>query len=162
EATARLFALEQAKVAVVAPPVAPATPPSAAPQPAVGVFPATRAAKPLAPAEEGALRPKDSFKECDTCPEMIVVPAGSFMMGSPAGEMSRETDEGPQHRVTFTRQFAVGKFAITFAEWDACVADGGCSGYRPKDEGWGRGKQPVINVTWNNAKAYVAWLSRKT
>ena len=84
-------------------------------------------------------------------------------MGSPASEPQKTlSDEGPQHRVTFARQFAVGKFAVTFDEWDACVADGGCNGYRPTDEGWGRGKRPVINVNWNDAKAYVAWLSQKT
>ena len=83
-------------------------------------------------------------------------------MGSPASEKERNSDEGPQHRVTFARQFAVGKFAVTFDEWDACVGDGGCNGHRPEDEGWGRGKRPVINVNWDDAKAYVAWLSRKT
>ena len=64
--------------------------------------------------------------------------------------------------MTFARQFAVGKFAVTFDEWDACVADGGCNGYKPSDQGWGRGKRPVIRVNWDDAKAYVAWLSRKT
>ena len=90
------------------------------------------------------------------------MPAGSFTMGSPESEKERRSDEGPQRRVTFARQFAVGKFAVTFDEWDACVADGGCNGYRPADEGWGRGKRPAINVSWDDAKAYVAWLSRKT
>ena len=51
---------------------------------------------------------------------------------------------------------------MTFDEWDACVADGGCNGYQPSDEGWGRGRRPVINVSWDDAKAYVAWLSKKT
>jgi len=66
--------------------------------------------------------------------------------------------EGPQHKVTIPRPFAVGRFAVTFAEWDACVVDGGCND-QPKDEGWGRGKWPVINVDWDDAKAYAAWLS---
>ena len=139
--------------------VAPAVPPATAPQPAVGVFP--RGVEASVARAERALKPKDSFKECDTCPEMVVVPAGSFMMGSPESEEGR-SDEAPQHRVTFARQFAVGRFAVTFDEWDACVADRGCNGYKPKDEGWGRGKRPVINVSWNDAKAYVAWLSKKT
>jgi formylglycine-generating enzyme required for sulfatase activity len=69
---------------------------------------------------------------------------------------------GPQHPVTIGKPFAVGKFAVTFDEWDACVADGGCGGYRPVDQAWGRGRRPVINVSWNDAKAYAAWLSRKT
>jgi formylglycine-generating enzyme required for sulfatase activity len=60
------------------------------------------------------------------------------------------------------KRFAVGKFAVTFAQWDACVDDGGCGSYIPDDRGWGRGDRPVINVNWNDAKAYVAWLSKKT
>jgi formylglycine-generating enzyme required for sulfatase activity len=122
----------------------------------------SRCAAPLAAAQERALKQRDSFRECEKCPEMVVVPAGSFTMGSPESEKEREKDEGPQHRVTFNRPFAVGKFAVTFKEWDACAADGGCNGYRPNDEGWGRGRQPVINVSWDDAKNYVAWLSRKT
>lgn len=106
--------------------------------------------------------PGEVFRECDKCPEMVVVPAGSFMMGSPSNEAGRYDNENPQHSVTISRPFAVGRFAVTFEEWDACVADGGCNGYEPKDEGWGRGRQPVINVSWDDAKAYVAWLSRKT
>jgi formylglycine-generating enzyme required for sulfatase activity len=93
---------------------------------------------------------------------MIVVPAGSFTMGSPANEPARTTDESPQHIVAFARQFAVGKYELTFDEWDACVDDGGCNGYKPSDVGWGRGRRPVINVSWDDAKAYVAWLSNKT
>jgi formylglycine-generating enzyme required for sulfatase activity/Tfp pilus assembly protein PilF len=113
-------------------------------------------------AQGRALKPKDSFRECDVCPEMVVVPAGSFMMGSPSNELERYNDEGPQHTVTFARAFAVGKFSVTFDEWEACARDGGCDSYHPADEGWGRGRQPVINVSWNDAKSYVAWLSRKT
>jgi formylglycine-generating enzyme required for sulfatase activity len=64
--------------------------------------------------------------------------------------------------VTIARNLAVGKYEVTFAEWDSCVANGGCNGYRPPDEGWGRGRHPVINVSWNDAQAYVEWLGRKT
>src|SRR5262249_61042118 len=64
--------------------------------------------------------------------------------------------------VTFAKTFAVGRFAVTFEEWDACVADGGCNGYKPSDEGWGRGRRPVINVSWDDAKAYTEWLSART
>jgi formylglycine-generating enzyme required for sulfatase activity len=117
---------------------------------------------PLSAAEESTLKPKDSFKECDKCPEIVVVPAGSFIMGSPDDEKGRGKNEGPQHRVTFARSFAVGRFAVTFDEWDACVADGGCSGYTPNDGGWGRGRHPVIYVSWHDANIYVAWLSHKT
>jgi formylglycine-generating enzyme required for sulfatase activity len=101
------------------------------------------------------------FKDCPTCPEMVVVRAGSLMMGSPSNEPQRSSDEA-QLRVSIAAPFAVGKFAVTFDEWDACVADGGCSGYKPNDQGWGRGKYPVVNVNWDDAKAYASWLSRKT
>jgi formylglycine-generating enzyme required for sulfatase activity len=110
----------------------------------------------------GAQKPGDTFKDCDHCPKRVVVPAGGFMMGSPADEPGRNSQEGPQHRVTISREFAVGRFAVTFNEWDACVADGGCNGYHPEDEGWGRGRRPVINVSWDDAQSYLTWLSRKT
>lgn len=116
----------------------------------------------LSPEKERMLKPKDTFKECSTCPDMVVVPAGTFTMGSPEGEPKRTSFEGPQHEVTFARNFAVGRFEVTFDEWDACVADGGCDGYKPDSAGWGRGRQPVIYVSWNDAKAYVAWLTKKT
>jgi formylglycine-generating enzyme required for sulfatase activity len=92
---------------------------------------------------------------------MVVVPAGSFMMGSPASEKQRGR-EGPQRIVTFSKPSAVGKFAVTFDEWDACVADGGCDGHRPFDQHLGRAKRPVVNVSWDDAKAYLTWLSHRT
>jgi formylglycine-generating enzyme required for sulfatase activity len=112
----------------------------------------------LAPAQEQALKPADSFRECaQNCPEMVVVPAGSFTMGGP------NNAEQPQHTVTFARPFAVSKYEVTFADWDACVQGGGCKGYRPNDLGWKpRGAHPVINVNWNDAQAYVIWLSQVT
>ena len=117
---------------------------------------------PLSTIAEEISKPKHSFKECGSCPEMIVIPAGSFVMGSPDDEKNRTNNEGPQHRVTFAGPFAVGRFAVTFDEWDACVADGDCNGYSPNDGGWGRGRRPVIYVSWNDAKTYVHWLSNKT
>src|SRR5262249_50311007 len=101
------------------------------------------------------------FQECKDCPRMVVVPAGSFTMGSPSSEPGRFNDEA-QVRVSIAAPFAVGRYAVTFDEWDACVADGGCNGYKPADGGWSRGKRPVINVNWHDANAYTAWLSRKT
>jgi formylglycine-generating enzyme required for sulfatase activity len=98
------------------------------------------------------------FEDCSECPRMVVIPAGEFTMGSPPSEQGAEA----QHRVTIAKPFAVSKFEITFDEWDACTEEGGCRGYRPDDEGWGRGKHPVMNVSWEDAKAYVDWLSRKT
>jgi formylglycine-generating enzyme required for sulfatase activity/CHAT domain-containing protein/Tfp pilus assembly protein PilF len=149
------------QVAVVAPPIVPATPVRTCAVSTMAVS-SSRPAEPLTAAEECALKPRDSFKECDKCPEMIVVPPGSFTMGSPDDEKERSPSEGPQHQVTFAHSFSVGRFAVTFDEWDACVADGGCDNYLPIDENWGRGRRPVINVDWNDAQAYVAWLSRRT
>ena len=83
-------------------------------------------------------------------------------MGSPPGEPGRKINEGPQHRVDIPRSIAVSKNLITFDEWDECVAEGGCKGYTPSDTHWGRGKQPVLNVNWEDAQAYAAWLSAKT
>jgi formylglycine-generating enzyme required for sulfatase activity len=101
------------------------------------------------------------FRDCPSCPEMVAVPAGEFMMGSPESEKGRGKDEGPQHKVTFQQPFAAGKFEVTFTQWDACVADGGCT-HKPGDEGWGRGQRPVINVSFDDAKQYLAWLSKKS
>ena len=108
------------------------------------------------------MRPGKVFRDCAECPEMVVVPAGSFTMGSPPDEEVREDNEGPQHRVTIPAPFAVGKYEVTFAEWDACVTAGGCGSHRPDDEGWGRSRRPVVNVSWTDSQAYVRWLSRKT
>jgi formylglycine-generating enzyme required for sulfatase activity len=109
----------------------------------------------------GGGEPPRSFRDCPSCPDMVVVPAGEFLMGSPLSEMGRGSNEGPQHRVAIAQPLAVGKFEVTFNEWDACVAEGGCT-HKPGDEGWGRGKRPVINVSWDDANQYTAWLSRKT
>jgi formylglycine-generating enzyme required for sulfatase activity len=102
----------------------------------------------------------ERIQDCPTCPEVVVVPTGAFTMGSPANEPHRYNDEA-QVPVTISAPLAVGRFAVTFDEWDACVVDRGCDLYNPRDE-WGRGKQPVINVSWHDAKAYAAGLSRKT
>jgi formylglycine-generating enzyme required for sulfatase activity len=147
---------------MVSPPVAPALPPDTKPKPAVGVFVPAPGVAPLSPERERALKPKDSFKECDRCPEMIMMPIGEFTMGAPSTEPEREPGEVPQHRVALGKPSSVSRFAVTFDEWDACVKGGGCSGYTPWDNDWGRGRRPVINVSWNDAKSYVAWLSQST
>ena len=90
---------------------------------------------------------------------MVVVPHGAFTMGT---STSKSAIAAPARRVVIAKAFAVGRFAVSFAEWDACVDDGGCNGYRPPDEGWGRGNRPVINVNWEDADAFTKWLTRKT
>jgi formylglycine-generating enzyme required for sulfatase activity len=158
EAEARIAALEQeaARADAERQRMAALTPPAtAAPALAVPVGP-------LAPERERALKPKDSFKECDGCPVMVTMPAGSFTMGSPANEPQRGSDEGPQQQIAIRQAFAVGRSEVSFDEWFACVAEGGCNAYRPGDYGWGAGKRPVINVSWTDAQAYVKWLSQKT
>jgi formylglycine-generating enzyme required for sulfatase activity len=141
-------ALQRLQVAAVAPPQV--VEPPAAVRPAVGVF------------GDAARKPGEVFRDCPECPEMVVVPAGEFLMGSPDNEEGRQRDEGPRRVVRIAKPFAIGRYEVTFNEWDACVADGGCGGHRPYDWGWGRGKQPVINVSWYDAQAYVRWLSGKT
>lgn len=109
-----------------------------------------------------------TIRDCRQCPEMVVVKGGVFTMGSPGDEMAgyplavggRDPNEGPQHRVSI-KSFAVGKYEVTFDQWAACVADGGCSRYSPADNSWGKGARPVINVSWDDAQAYVRWLSAK-
>ncbi|WP_420463599.1 formylglycine-generating enzyme family protein [Candidatus Palauibacter sp.] len=137
----------------VAPPAGPVRQP---------VNPPSRPAPPPAQPTSPRHAPGDVFSDCSGCPQMVVVPAGTFRMGSPASEEGRYDDEGPQHSVTIPAPFAVGVYEVTFAEWDACVRTGGCGGYAPADEGWGRGNRPVMNVSWDNAQTYVSWLSQQT
>jgi formylglycine-generating enzyme required for sulfatase activity len=79
----------------------------------------------LTAAQERGLKPKDTFRECTDCPEMVVVPAGSFTMGSPDGEKDRDKDEGPQHVVTISKPFAVGKVHVTVDQFAAFVRETG-------------------------------------
>jgi formylglycine-generating enzyme required for sulfatase activity len=120
--------------------------------------------KVLAAPDELTLKPKQTFKECTHCPEMVVVPPGEFDMGSRPGETDDPDSiksENPRHRVTIASRFAVSVFEVTFAEWDACVARGGCD-YSPGDQNWGRGKRPVLNISWYDALQYAAWISKET
>lgn len=102
----------------------------------------------------------ERFADCTGCPEMIIIPAGRFTMGSPPGERQRRSSEGPQREVDVPA-FALGTRTVTFAQFDACVDAGGCS-ESPHDRRWGRGNRPIINVSWHDAQEYVAWLSETT
>lgn len=130
---------------------------------------------------EASLAPFGLFRDCPECPEMVRIPAGSFSMGDLStqagaaalpgrvfqalrgalGGADSKNDEGPVRTVKVA-SFAVGKYEVTFAQWDACVAGGGCSNYKPADHGWGRDRLPVINVSWSQAQQYVLWLSNLT
>jgi len=107
------------------------------------------------------LRPGKVFRDCADCPDMVVIPAGSFWQGSEESAPLALKKETPRRLVTFAEPFAVSVFEITFAQWDRCVADGGCSA-RPGDNGWGRDDRPVMMVSWNDAQEYTAWLSAQT
>ena len=90
-------------------------------------------------------------------PEMVVIPAGSFEMGCVSG-VGCYDDEQPVHQVTIPQALAVGKYEVTFEEYDRFTMPTG----RVADSGWGRGRRPVINVSWQDAKDYVRWLSQET
>ncbi|MDQ2106384.1 formylglycine-generating enzyme family protein [Azospirillum isscasi] len=92
-------------------------------------------------------------------PEMVAVPAGSFRMG--CMDNREGCPDALPVRLVNVFAFEIGKYEVTFDQWDACVADGGCT-HMPGDEGWGRGNRPVINVSWNDIQSYLAWLNRKT
>src|SRR6266478_1764595 len=158
----------------ILPPPGDAPPPSVRPdQPATGLI------RSLSPERERALKPKDSFKECDKCPEMVVVPAGSFMMGSPSGEAG-DADESPSHVVAISKPFAVGKLHVTVDQFTAFVTErrydagskcwtleGGKaeerSGRSWRNPGFTQdGSHPAVCLSWDEANAYAEWLAEKT
>jgi formylglycine-generating enzyme required for sulfatase activity len=115
------------------------------------------------------LKAGDVFRDFDDGPELVVIPPGRFMMGTDDAEIARLCKEygvdyfkweAPQHEVGIAQPFAAGRFAVTFEQWDAFAA--ATNGHKPADQGWGRGRRPAINVSWNDAQAYVQWLAKKT
>lgn len=125
--------------------------------------------------ETGTLNSGDTFTECRNCPEMVVIPAGTFTMGTPEGEDHRSDNE-TQHQVTIANPFAVSKTEVTWDQWEACVRDNTCDGIAvekglhmtfegepfPEFVDWGRGDRPVVGVSWYDAQVYVGWLNKKT
>lgn len=100
------------------------------------------------------------FRECAVaCPFMVIIAVGKSTMGSPEDDPGRTKGEHSRYEMTIAKPFAVSKYEVTFDQWDACVAAAACP--RVMDA-WGRGNMPVINVSWGDAKQYVAWLSRLT
>jgi formylglycine-generating enzyme required for sulfatase activity len=113
-------------------------------------------AKPAA-SEPAAAPPQSAIRDCPQCPEMVLIPAGVFEMGST--EMF--DFEAPVHQVSIRKAFYIGRREVTFEEWDACVAEGGCT-QRPDDRGLGRARRPATDLDWDDAKGYTAWLSQKS
>jgi formylglycine-generating enzyme required for sulfatase activity len=109
-------------------------------------------------------RPGSVFQDCDGCPEMVVIPAGSFMMGSPPSEFGRFYNEGPQHRVTIDYNFAIGKFPVTRTEYERFLAESnyGADDYWKSSNVLQQGNYAAGKVSWDDAKAYAKWLSKKT
>lgn len=123
--------------------------------PALLVFCAVAAA-----AHGQSLQPGATFRDCETCPEMVVIPAGAFEMRTAPWGPGYPHNEGYFYPVTFPRPFAIGKYEITFAEWDVCVAAGQCEAL--DDAGWGRGSRPAMNLSWTQAVQFAKWLSAST
>jgi formylglycine-generating enzyme required for sulfatase activity len=137
-------------------------------------------AQPLTPEGERALKSATTFRECDVCPEMVVVPTGSFTMGSPESEKARNSWEGPQHVVAFVRPFAVGKFEVTVEQFAAFAREtrydtgttcwtfeggtvSGRSGRSWRNPGYEQtSAHPAACLSWRDAKAYTEWLVGKT
>ncbi len=111
------------------------------------------------PVSDLCLPPFSVFQDAPFAPELVVIPSGKFNMGSSDGK--GRDNECPQHEVTIDYRLAVGRFAVTFEEWDFYVSRHK-DAYKPKDEGWGRERRPVINVSWDNAQDYLTWLSETT
>lgn len=124
---------------------------------------ADRVLDPL-PEGYGAVREDQVFRDCDVCPELLPIQPGSFTMGSEWVWRRRYVRPAavPRHTVVLQRPFAVGRFEVTFDEWAACLEGGGCGGHIPDDQGWGRGRRPVVDVSWNDAQLYLDWLTRRT
>jgi formylglycine-generating enzyme required for sulfatase activity len=120
-------------------------------------------------------RPGATFTECRNCPEMVVIPAGSYTMGSELSDPQRQDDE-ILHRVTLAAPFAVSATEFTLNQWEACVRASHCDGAavesalrqnfngepNPNYVDFGRGDRPVVGISWYDAIAYVGWLNEKT
>ncbi|WP_336486642.1 SUMF1/EgtB/PvdO family nonheme iron enzyme [Methylobacterium nigriterrae] len=140
---------QQSSASPIVAPSPPPTPPAPA-QPQLAALP------PPAPVPPAASQTGQSFRDCGDCPEMVVLPAGSFEMGSSAAPFER-----PVHRVTIAKPFAIARYETTVDEWNRCVESGACK-FRPPEAGPGSGNKPVTNVSWYDAKDYAGWLSAKT
>lgn len=113
-------------------------------------------------AAPAVLRPGVAFRDCPDCPTMVAVAPQNGVVGSDPGEEGRAADETVRRYASFPRPLAVGRRPVTFAEWDACVAGGGCRGYRPADGGLGRGNRTATGVSYYDVLGYLAWLTEQS
>lgn len=118
------------------------------------------ASEALPPKQQVSTKPGTTFRDCEDCPEMVVLPTGKFAMGAAATEAARKSSELPSHNVTINYVLAVARTEITFTEWDACSTAKACR--QNIASNWPRGQQPAININWNDAVAYTEWLSKIT
>ncbi|MDA0997683.1 MAG: SUMF1/EgtB/PvdO family nonheme iron enzyme, partial [Proteobacteria bacterium] len=145
----RIFAIIGLLLTLVVPPAA-----------AQGVYPAEIKPKVfppvpvLKPGEK--LAPGTIFRDCDTCPDMIVVPPGIFVMGS-----TKDKNESPTRVIRVSKPFALSRFEVMHHEWQACLDAGGCS-HKPHAHGWGVNRMPVMNINHGMAQGFANWLSAKT
>jgi formylglycine-generating enzyme required for sulfatase activity len=146
---AQQFLAERASAAAPAQPAAPTEQVQAVAAPA---------AAPTLPETEVSFVAGQQFRDCASCPEMVVLSGGLFTMGSPNNELGRRADEGPQREVSIA-PFAIARAELTFAQWDACVSAGACPSIAGADRAWGRGDRPAIGLSWADAQVYVGWIN---
>lgn len=103
------------------------------------------------------LKPGTVFRDCATCPELVVIPSGKFFMGL----NGKEPRELPIHSVTISKPFAMGRYEVLFDEWEVCANEGVCAP-TPHDHNWGKGRRPVMNLFYDDMVVYTKWLSKKT
>jgi len=109
-----------------------------------------------------AIEPGAIFRDCEHCPEVMAIAVGdTFSFGAPDDEYGRDDAETPQVSVTIAQPYAIGVYEVTYDEWNACLADGGCGAYEPPDMGWGQGRRPIVNISIEDVKSYLAWVSGK-
>ncbi len=125
-------------------------------------------------AQRAHVEPGEAFSDCRNCPEMVVLPAGRFLMGSPDSEEGHRPNER-QMQITFSRSFAISRTSVTWDQWEACVRDRWCDGIavetalragmdgapNPDFVDFGRGTRPVVGVSWYDAQHFVGWLNHK-
>ena len=101
-----------------------------------------------------------TFRDCDLCPELVAVAPGQFLVGAGGQGIAQPSPSATPQEVVVDKPFAIGRYEITFDDWERCVKVGGCT-TQPSDDGWGRGRRPIIHVSYNDiTEQYLPWLSK--